>query len=291
MVTLGIGQRSDVIVEATGTADTSRWMRSDLISPQCATTNQPHALAAIYYEDADTNSVPTTTATEYNDTKCANDNLTLTTPYYPFPATTDAAVTQDIVITYGQNSTGSYLWYMNGESFRANYDYPILVLANQGNFSYPYDPQWNVYNFGNNASVRLIVKNEFGASHPMHLHGHNFNVLAEGFGEWDGVITHQQNAQRRDTQLIQGGATNNPAYLVLQYQTDNPGVWPFHCHIAWHLSAGLYINTIEQTTLLEQRKIPASTSQTCIDWAAYEGHNVVDEIDSGLKIRDPMSGM
>ena len=25
-------------------------------------------------------------------------------------------------------------------------------------------------------------------------------------------------------------------HIVLQYEADNPGVWPFHCHIAWHLS-------------------------------------------------------
>ena len=117
----------------------------------------------------------------------------------------------------------------------------------------------------------------------MHLHGHNFNVLAEGVGTWDGKIVHQANTQRRDVQIVQPGSASAPGYIVLQYNTDNPGVWPFHCHIAWHVSAGLYINTIEQTTLLEKRVIPASVKQTCVDWAAYTGQAVVDEIDSGLR--------
>eukprot|EP00914_Ancora_sagittata_P015671 GHVO01031106.1.p1 GENE.GHVO01031106.1~~GHVO01031106.1.p1 ORF type:complete len:278 (+),score=15.06 GHVO01031106.1:95-928(+) len=162
-------------------ADSAVWMRSDL-SAKCALANQPHALAAIYYEKADTTKTPTTTATPYDDSKCGNDPLESTIPYFPFPATSNPAVTQNIDITLGPNKTGNFVWFMNGESFRANYDHPLLILANQGNFSYPYDPQWNVYNFGTNSSVRLVVRNLVGAAHPMHLHGHNFNVLAEGVG-------------------------------------------------------------------------------------------------------------
>ncbi|KAF6223198.1 hypothetical protein HO133_000040 [Letharia lupina] len=286
VVTLGIGQRSDVIVNGIGEPNSAYWMRSDL-SPTCDLTNQPHALAAIYYETADTTSLPTTTATPYDDSKCGNDDLNKTIPYFPFPATSNPATTQDVVITAGPNATGSFLFYMNGESFRGNYDHPILVLANQGNVSYPLDPEWNVYNFGTNSSVRIIVQNTFPASHPMHLHGHNFNVLAEGVGTWDGTITHQHNTQRRDVQLVQPGTASAPGYLVLQYDTDNPGVWPFHCHIAWHVSAGLYINTIEQETLLQKRVLPNSVMQTCVAWANYTGHDVVDEIDSGLKRSKP----
>jgi FtsP/CotA-like multicopper oxidase with cupredoxin domain len=29
---------------------------------------------------------------------------------------------------------------------------------------------------------------------------------------------------------------------VLDFVADNPGVWPFHCYIAWDVSDGLYIN-------------------------------------------------
>lgn len=115
----------------------------------------------------------------------------------------------------------------------------------------------------------------------MHLHGHNFNVLAEGPGTWDGKIAHQQNTQLRDVQMVDAHG-----FIVLQYNADNPGVWPFHCHIAWHVSTGLYINTVESTDLLQKRVIPQSVAQTCIDWAAYADDIVVDQIDSGLKYRD-----
>lgn len=77
----------------------------------------------------------------------------------------------------------------------------------------------------------------------MHLHGHNFWVLAEGVGKWDGTtIVNKGNPQRRDPQILQPGTKDGPAYIVIEFQKDNPGVWPFHCHVAWHVSSGLYIN-------------------------------------------------
>ena len=63
-------------------------------------------------------------------------------------------------------------------------------------------------------------------------------VLDEGVGTWDGTsVVNSANPQRRDVQLLQPHG-----YIVVQIDADNPGVWPFHCHIAWHVSAGLYIN-------------------------------------------------
>lgn len=50
------------------------------------------------------------------------DDLSKTIPYFPFPATSNPAVTQEIVITAGPNKTGSFLFYMNGVSFRGNYE-------------------------------------------------------------------------------------------------------------------------------------------------------------------------
>lgn len=117
----------------------------------------------------------------------------------------------------------------------------------------------------------------------MHLHGHNFFVLAEGQGEWDGKITNYPSTTRRDVQIVQGSKDKDtPGYLVLQYDTDNPGVWPFHCHIAWHVSAGLYVNLLEQPELIKKKNVPQTIVQTCRDWSEYSGREVVEQIDSGL---------
>lgn len=71
-------------------------------------------------------------------------------------------------------------------------------------------------------------------------------------------------------------------FLVIQFHKDNPGVWPFHCHIAWHVSAGLYVNILEAPSQIDYQ-IPGAVKQTCDDWAAWEAlGNVPDQIDSGL---------
>ncbi len=74
MVTLGVGQRSDILVTAIGEPTDAVWMRSD-ISGACSSSHQPHALAAIYYESANTTQQPTTTATPYDDSQCRNVSI------------------------------------------------------------------------------------------------------------------------------------------------------------------------------------------------------------------------
>ena len=54
-------------------------------------------------------------------------------------------------------------------------------------------------------------------------------VLSEGTGTWDGTTQgNSSNPARRDVQLIRPGG-----YIAIQVDADNPGIWPFHCHIAW----------------------------------------------------------
>lgn len=74
MVTLGVGQRTDILVNATGDPTDAVWMRSD-ISKLCSLPNQPHALAAIYYENANKTLAPTTTGITPNDTHCGNVSI------------------------------------------------------------------------------------------------------------------------------------------------------------------------------------------------------------------------
>lgn len=116
----------------------------------------------------------------------------------------------------------------------------------------------------------------------MHLHGHNFWVLAEGNGVWDGKIVNENNPIRRDTQLLLPGTEENPGYLVLEFETDNPGVWPLHCHIAWHSAGGMYLNIIEHPEKLKLMKAPTPVVETCRGWWNYTGHETVNQIDSGV---------
>jgi FtsP/CotA-like multicopper oxidase with cupredoxin domain len=121
VVTLGVGQRTDIIVEGTGDSAGAFWMRST-VSSQCSHTNQGFALAAIYYENANTTSTPQSVATLWNDTSCANDDLELTEPLYEMTPPPAPAFTQQINVNFSTNATGAEVWMMNNESFRANYE-------------------------------------------------------------------------------------------------------------------------------------------------------------------------
>lgn len=79
VVTLGIGQRTDVIVMANYTANSSFWMRSNITGTPAL---QPQALAAIFYDKADTNSTPHSTPQVYPP-RDFNDPLEQTEPFFP----------------------------------------------------------------------------------------------------------------------------------------------------------------------------------------------------------------
>jgi FtsP/CotA-like multicopper oxidase with cupredoxin domain len=92
----------------------------------------------------------------------------------------------------------------------------------------------NVQKFGSHRTIRVVVTNPTNHSHPMHLHGHSMFILQKGIGTWDGTIVNPHNPQRRDVQVLPANG-----YTVWQINADNPGVWPYHCHVVWHNSAGL----------------------------------------------------
>ncbi|KAJ7889561.1 laccase-1 [Mycena olivaceomarginata] len=70
-----------------------------------------------------------------------------------------------------------------------------------------------------------------GGAHPFHLHGHNFDVVLQP----NALTPNYVNPARRDVQPINGGNT------TFRFFSNNPGAWFLHCHIDWHLEAGLAI--------------------------------------------------
>lgn len=147
-------------------------------------------------------------------------------------------------VNYVINGTGVFLFTFGGNPYKSDYNSPILCLADDGAAPGSYNSDWNVNDFGRNTSIRLIITNSVPISHPMHLHGHAFWILAEGNGEWDGTITHPSNPLRRDTLQVEAANAAGPGYIVIEFEADNPGVWPLHCHVAGHASTGLYLNVL-----------------------------------------------
>lgn len=96
---------------------------------------------------------------------CCKDELSLTTPFYKITPNPEPAFTQEVVIDEVVNATGNLEWRMNYQPFRGNYNYPLLLLAQEKNTSFSMNPEWNVYNFGSNETVRMVINNNSTISH------------------------------------------------------------------------------------------------------------------------------
>ena len=216
VVTLGIGQRTDVIVKADQKAG-AYWMRSNISTGCSPTRGQANALAVIHYDGVDDKQAPTSKAWDRPDPgTCANDDLSKTKPLMKLkPPKPD--LTYDMNVELFTNATGHLLWKMDGVSYRGNYNSPTLLLGNLGDLKF--DEIWNVHNTKKAKSVRVHIINKTGISHPMHLHGFNMYILNEGPGEWDGKTINANNPQRRDVQMLRGNG-----YIVMQFDAhENPG--------------------------------------------------------------------
>lgn len=78
-----------------------------------------------------------------------------------------------------------------------------------------------------NKRVEMVFINHSSMSHPMHLHGHVFEVT-----EIDGKKLKQ--GAMRDTVLVLPNST-----IKVQFDADNPGNWMMHCHMLYHQESGM----------------------------------------------------
>ena len=73
--------------------------------------------------------------------------------------------------------------------------------------------------------VRLVFDNRSTMFHPMHLHGHTFQVRRTG----DRVP-----GPRKDTVIVRPGQR-----VTVDFDAANPGRWMLHCHNAYHQAGGM----------------------------------------------------
>jgi FtsP/CotA-like multicopper oxidase with cupredoxin domain len=75
--------------------------------------------------------------------------------------------------------------------------------------------------------VELVFVNQTPMPHPMHLHGHEFQVVEIDGERLSGAV--------RDTVLVPPGAR-----VGVAFDANNPGWWALHCHLLYHLDAGMF---------------------------------------------------
>jgi len=74
--------------------------------------------------------------------------------------------------------------------------------------------------------VEITFENQTPMTHPMHLHGHVFQVTAVGGAPVSGA--------RRDTVLVSPKQT-----VKVEFDALYPGYWMIHCHLLYHQAAGM----------------------------------------------------
>lgn len=99
----------------------------------------------------------------------------------------------------------AYVWEMHGGVYPDNE--PLVVTT------------------GERTAVR--IRNETGMAHPMHLHGHVFQVVEIDGKPLAGAV--------RDTVLLPPNAE-----MVIVFDANNPGIWAYHCHNLYHMEAGMF---------------------------------------------------
>ena len=80
--------------------------------------------------------------------------------------------------------------------------------------------------FERNERVRVTLVNDTMMAHPIHLHGHFFELVTGGP---DG---HQP--LKHTVNVAPGGKVS------FDLTADNPGDWAFHCHLLMHMHAGMF---------------------------------------------------
>ncbi|XP_052148649.1 laccase-12-like [Oryza glaberrima] len=117
------------------------------------------------------------------------------------------------------------------------------------------------------ASVELVMQGTsvLGAeSHPFHLHGFNFFVVGQGFGNFDPV---NDPAKYNLVDPVERNTVGVPAagWVAIRFLADNPGVWFMHCHLEVHVSWGLKMAWVVQDGSLPNQKIlpPPSDLPKC----------------------------
>ncbi|RDW82847.1 hypothetical protein BP6252_03959 [Coleophoma cylindrospora] len=279
-ILVGGGQRYDIIVEANQTLN-NYWLRAVVQGCNIIfNSNADNILGIVRYEGfADNTSDPTTTIGDIPNT-CYDEGLASLVPH--LNKTVGSAESEEVLdISWYYNILGGFIyhWTINSQNLQIDWANPTLVLIEEGVSIFPTD--YNIYEITPvNEWVYFIIQDVslLDAYHPIHLHGHDFYVLAEGPGSFVEGVTpiNLNNPPRRDTAILHGNG-----HLVIAFYTDNPGTWLMHCHIIWHASQGFALQFVERESEIAIADFMA-VNDTCASWDAYTPTERFVQDDSGI---------
>ena len=116
----------------------------------------------------------------------------------------DRSIDRTLPAALGGNMA-TYVWTINGAAY----------------------PNSNSLDIKNGERIGIAFTNSNNMGHPMHLHGHDFQVVEIDGEKVSGAL--------RDTLMVPPGSK-----ITVGFDADNSGVWPMHCHLLYHLDTGMF---------------------------------------------------
>ncbi|CAN4087464.1 unnamed protein product [Withania somnifera] len=116
-----------------------------------------------------------------------------------------------------------------------------------------------LYKLKYGATVQVVLQGTsiFTAeNHPIHLHGYDFYIIAEGFGNFN-PKTDTAKFNLVDPPLRNTASLPVNGWTVIRFVADNPGVWLMHCHLDVHITWGLAMAFLVENGVSELESLEA----------------------------------
>lgn len=284
VLSIAIGQRYDVIVKASATGG-NHWFRAIGMGDCGGGREEGFDLRAIVRYDANNHDNPAEkdpsevpdVGSDCFDMPMENFKPSLKIDLKDVPAKFEL----DHFIEFEQNSdptTFAIDWRIKKNPYYSPWDYPTLQQIVEGNTTY--DPRQQLIHLDSAKKwVYALIRTDAFTPHPIHLHGHDFYLLGQSDKPFDAAtfVPQTVNPPRRDVAMITG-----EGYIVIAFETDNPGAWLLHCHIGWHTSQGFALTFMENVDKVKDLVDSGPMLKQCGDWKKFASDKKIKQHDSGV---------
>lgn len=180
------------------------------------------------------------------------------------PRTPSPSHMTELYLTANQNNQTSWSPYQDDATLWQATDNDGFAADAAGsggvyhNWGFRLDQQVLLVPDGSGAA-QVAINSLDAMEHPFHMHGHSVQVVGWGPGRYDPSSSPSSSSQpsattwnlanplRRDTFTVPA-----ESHVVIRFRADNPGIWVLHCHVAWHLEAGMLVSFLERPADLKR---------------------------------------
>jgi FtsP/CotA-like multicopper oxidase with cupredoxin domain len=168
VLSIGMGQRYDIIVTANMSAVASDfWIRA-IPDSYCSENDNSNGIRGILHYGSSTDT-PSTSAVTYEESNCAGESSSNIVPHLALSPGSSADSSDDLAVTVSKNSDNLFKWLVGGTTFMVDWADPTAqqVLNNATSF----DDSAAVIELSTADEIYyLIIETTLAVPHPIHIH-------------------------------------------------------------------------------------------------------------------------